>query len=71
MKRRQAPNMSAPSLLRLPTKFSCTAGALWDLHMSAVSAKGFRRSCLELDAYLKSILQVFDAEGEVFNKIYK
>ena len=39
------------------------AGSLWDLHTAAVGAKGFRRSCLELDAYLKNILRVFDAEG--------
>ncbi|CAK0783737.1 hypothetical protein CVIRNUC_006936 [Coccomyxa viridis] len=38
-------------------------GSLWDLHTAAVGAKGFRRSCLELDAYLKNILRVFDAEG--------
>lgn len=32
--------------------------------MSAVAAKGFRRSWLELDAYLLNILRVCDAEGE-------
>ena len=40
-------------------------GALWDLHTSAMAAKGFRRSWLELDAYLLNILRVCDAEGEL------
>ncbi len=39
------------------------AGALRDLHMSALAAKGFRRSWLELDAYLINILRVLNAEG--------
>ena len=42
---------------------SCS-GALWDLHVDALAAKGFRRSWLELDSYLMNILRVFDAEGE-------
>ena len=32
--------------------------------MSAVAAKGFSRSWLELDAYLLNILRVCDTEGE-------
>ena len=32
--------------------------------MSALAAKGFRRSWLELDAYLLNILRVCDADGE-------
>ena len=42
---------------------SCS-GALWDLHTAVLAAKGFRRSWLELDAYLMNILRVFHAEGE-------
>ena len=48
---------------------SSNEGALWDLHMSVVAAKGFRRSWLELDAYLLNILRVCDAEGEHGSKV--
>jgi hypothetical protein len=50
-------------MMPLSSQMSCS-GALWDLHVDALAAKGFRRSWLELDAYLMNILRVFDAEGE-------
>ena len=44
-----------------------SSGALWELHERATEAKGFRAACLHLDSYVRSILTVFDAEGEILS----